>query len=247
MPDSEPSAVDTELRHWPPGTDSRPSVPLFFQAYHDAPSIYPMDEPLGAMVNQIPGFGSVAGGAGVEESSAVSEARASLVEQLWSVVNRSPGRTLAALVTFYLAIACAQAATKLLWCDELITLAIARQGSLGAIWRALAAGADPNPPLSHWLTLLSIRSFGQSARRCVCRRSCACCWRSAACGRSCAVGSVPDSRRWAYSPLWLRAASTTPTTPAPMRRLWASPWPASCFGWPPRSGVARHDSRHWQE
>jgi len=67
------------------------------------------------------------------------------------------------LAGFYLAIACAQAATKLLWTDELITLAVARQGSSAAIWRALAAGADPNPPLMHWLVLHATRSFGQSA------------------------------------------------------------------------------------
>jgi hypothetical protein len=122
-----------------------------------------MDEPLGAMVNQVLQFGPPAGVPHVSQSSEMIEARASRAQWLWSAVNRSPGWTLAALIAFYLAIACGQAATKLLWCDELITLAIARQGSMAGIWRALAAGADPNPPLSHWLTLEATRAFGRSA------------------------------------------------------------------------------------
>jgi hypothetical protein len=81
----------------------------------------------------------------------------------WSAVNRRPGWTLAALIALYLAIACGQAATKLLWGDELITLAIARQGSLAGIWHALALGADPNPPLMHWMVLAATNAFGQSA------------------------------------------------------------------------------------
>jgi hypothetical protein len=105
-----------------------------------------MDEWHGAMVNQLPRF-----------------AHKTTAERLWTAINRNPGRTLTSILAFYLAIACGQAATKLLWCDELITLAIARQGSLAAIWRALANGADPNPPLSHWLVLQSTRAFGLSA------------------------------------------------------------------------------------
>jgi 4-amino-4-deoxy-L-arabinose transferase-like glycosyltransferase len=50
---------------------------------------------------------------------------------------------------------------KLLWLDELITLHIARLGSLSAIWNALVHGADPNPPLSHLLVLGSMRLFGE--------------------------------------------------------------------------------------
>jgi len=88
---------------------------------------------------------------------------ASAFEPVWRAVNGHPARTLSALIGLYLAIGCAQAATKLLWCDELITLAIARQGSLRGIWRALAGGADPNPPLTHWLTLQATRAFGDGA------------------------------------------------------------------------------------
>ncbi len=50
---------------------------------------------------------------------------------------------------------------KMLWLDELITLHIARLGSVLAIWHALAAGADPNPPLTHLLVLLCMRIFGE--------------------------------------------------------------------------------------
>ncbi|HEX3571002.1 MAG TPA: glycosyltransferase family 39 protein [Acidobacteriaceae bacterium] len=78
-------------------------------------------------------------------------------------LNGNPILILSAILTLYLAITCIQAAHKLLWADELFTLAIARQGSLHAIWEALAAGADPNPPLSHWLVLQSTRLFGLSA------------------------------------------------------------------------------------
>ncbi len=83
--------------------------------------------------------------------------------RVWSAVNRNPGWVLGALVALYLAIACGQAATKLLWGDELITLAIARQGSFAAIWHALALGTDPNPPLMHWMVMVSIAAFGQGA------------------------------------------------------------------------------------
>src|ERR1019366_2682484 len=96
-------------------------------------------------------------------SGSVIAPAAPLAGRIWSAINRNPTCTFAALIAVYLLIACAQAATKLLWCDELIPLAIARQGSLAAIWSALAAGADPNPPLPHWLVLESIRAFGQSA------------------------------------------------------------------------------------
>ncbi len=53
-----------------------------------------------------------------------------------------------------------QAALKLLWVDELITFYIARQPGLAGIWRALATGADPNPPLMHVLVKASTAIFG---------------------------------------------------------------------------------------
>lgn len=64
------------------------------------------------------------------------------------------------LTVAYVGIVCVLSSFKLLWLDELITLHIARLGSVSAIWRALAHGADPNPPLSHLLVLASMRTFG---------------------------------------------------------------------------------------
>jgi hypothetical protein len=61
----------------------------------------------------------------------------------------------------YAAVVAVLSSVKLLWLDELITLHIARLGSVSAIWHALANGADPNPPLTHVLVLASIRIFGQ--------------------------------------------------------------------------------------
>jgi hypothetical protein len=92
-----------------------------------------------------------------------SRVKSSLTRDFWAAINRSPGRVLAALISLYLVIACAEGAGKLLWGDELITLAIARQGSFAGIWHALALGTDPNPPLMHWLVMISTDVFGQSA------------------------------------------------------------------------------------
>jgi hypothetical protein len=68
----------------------------------------------------------------------------------------------AGLIAFYLAIAVAQSSLKLLWVDELITLFVARQPGPSGIWRALAAGTDPNPPLIHLLVQLSTLALGNS-------------------------------------------------------------------------------------
>ncbi len=114
-----------------------------------------MDEPFDALVNQPQRFEPT--------SSAPTVPATPTAERIWSAINQNSAATFASLIAFYLVIACAQAVTKLLWTDELITLAIARQGSFAAIWRALAGGADPNPPLTHWLVLESTRVFGQSA------------------------------------------------------------------------------------
>jgi len=126
-----------------------------------------MDEPIGAMVNHVSRFDHAARANGGALRSHLTGSRSAtddnIPARLWSAINRSPAATLASLIALYLAIACGQAATKLLWCDELITLAIARQGSFAAIWRALAGGADPNPPFTHWLVLRSTSAFGQGA------------------------------------------------------------------------------------
>jgi 4-amino-4-deoxy-L-arabinose transferase-like glycosyltransferase len=69
--------------------------------------------------------------------------------------------TFAALTLLYVAAVSGLSSLKLLWLDELITLHIARLGSFGAIWHALARGADPNPPMTHLLVALCRRVFGE--------------------------------------------------------------------------------------
>jgi hypothetical protein len=100
---------------------------------------------------------------GPPRATTEAQTQQSTVSRLPDLLNNHPALTLGGLAVFYLVIAFAQAAHKLLWADELFTLGIAHQGSLAAIWHALAAGADPNPPLSHWLVLQSTRVFGVSA------------------------------------------------------------------------------------
>ncbi len=78
-------------------------------------------------------------------------------------IERHPIAAFAALTVFYAAAVAALSWTKLLWLDELITLHIARLGSVRAIWGALSTGADPNPPLMHTLVMLSTRAFGEHA------------------------------------------------------------------------------------
>jgi hypothetical protein len=123
-----------KLRHWPPGTDNKPSVPPFLGANRQLPQAALRygrtarrdGQPGSAIRHAIDATRKV-------ESSSVTKPHASTAERIWSAVNRNPGWTLASILALYLAVACGQAATKLLWCDELITLAIARQGSLAAI------------------------------------------------------------------------------------------------------------------
>ncbi len=75
-------------------------------------------------------------------------------------IARAPWTAFAVLTVLYAAVGIAQSHFKLLWLDELITLHIARQGSVGAIWNALAQGADPNPPVTHILVHYSRMVFG---------------------------------------------------------------------------------------
>ena len=48
------------------------------------------------------------------------------------------------------------------WYDEHFTLAVARLHSFGAMWVALKDGLDLNPPLSYWITHVSMTLFGQN-------------------------------------------------------------------------------------
>lgn len=75
-------------------------------------------------------------------------------------IERSPAAAFAALTAIYLAAVFSLSSFKLLWLDELITLHIAQLPSIGAIWSALARGADPNPPVTHILVHFSRAIFG---------------------------------------------------------------------------------------
>jgi 4-amino-4-deoxy-L-arabinose transferase-like glycosyltransferase len=77
------------------------------------------------------------------------------------LIDRHPGGAFLLLTGFYAVVVLLLSSVKLLWLDELITLHIARLGSLSAIWKALGHGADPNPPLTHLLVLASMRLFGE--------------------------------------------------------------------------------------
>ena len=75
-------------------------------------------------------------------------------------IDRSPGHAFLLFSIAYFAVVFILSSFKLLWLDELITLHIAKLGSASAIWHALARGADPNPPVTHLLVLLSQKVFG---------------------------------------------------------------------------------------
>lgn len=78
-------------------------------------------------------------------------------------IDRHPGQSLAGVLLFYLVVVLSQASLKLIWADELFTYYIAQQPGLGGVWHALAAGADPNPPVSHLLVKASTTLLGAGA------------------------------------------------------------------------------------
>src|SRR5579872_5261475 len=84
----------------------------------------------------------------------------SAASRLEACIDRSPARAFAVLSVVYFGAVVALSSLKLLWLDELITLHIARLGSVGAIWNALAQGADPNPPVTHVLVHYARLMFG---------------------------------------------------------------------------------------
>ncbi len=106
--------------------------------------------------------GSAISGAQRSSSALLSpRPRRSLRAAFW--VDRHPSLVLFALLSFYCVLVSFQASLKLLWADELITLALAMQPGIPGVWRALVAGADPNPPLIHLLVQASIHIFGRGA------------------------------------------------------------------------------------
>jgi hypothetical protein len=66
----------------------------------------------------------------------------------------------AGIAVLFLCVTLVQSYFKLLWGDEFVTFWIGQQRSFAGIWRALEAGADPNPPLMHILNWWSTRQFG---------------------------------------------------------------------------------------
>ena len=76
------------------------------------------------------------------------------------LIQRSPWGAFSILTLLFVAAVVVLSGFKLLWLDELITLHIARQGSIAAIWDSLAQGADPNPPITHILVHESRLAFG---------------------------------------------------------------------------------------
>ncbi len=75
-------------------------------------------------------------------------------------IDLHPFQSFALLSLFYFATTAVLSSLKLLWLDELITVNMARLGSFRAIWQALSAGADPNPPFTHFAVLAFSRVFG---------------------------------------------------------------------------------------
>ncbi len=67
------------------------------------------------------------------------------------------------LAILFLCIVLSQAYVKLLWGDEFVTFWIGQQHGTTGIWRALASGADPNPPLMHLFNAWSTSLFGSTS------------------------------------------------------------------------------------
>jgi hypothetical protein len=77
-------------------------------------------------------------------------------------LDRRVGLYLAAFSAVFLILSCMQAATKLMWFDELDTFYHASLPGPGAIYDALKLGADANPPLYPLLTSYFFELWGRS-------------------------------------------------------------------------------------
>ncbi len=91
------------------------------------------------------------------------ESLAQRAERLQSTLSAHPYRVFLSFTVLYFALTVLLSAIKVYWFDELITVYIVRAHSLRAIWQALLAGVDQNPPLNHVLTLPLNRLFGSNA------------------------------------------------------------------------------------
>jgi hypothetical protein len=76
-------------------------------------------------------------------------------------IRSAPWRAFLALTALYVVTVAVLSHLKLLWLDELITLQVARLGSVTAIWHALTLVADPNPPVTHILVHFCRSLFGE--------------------------------------------------------------------------------------
>jgi hypothetical protein len=75
-------------------------------------------------------------------------------------LDAHPVRAFAVLTALYFVVVFTQSSFKLMWLDELITFHLARLNSLHDLWNALAAGADPNPPITYILVHWCRQIFG---------------------------------------------------------------------------------------
>ena len=100
-------------------------------------------------------------GSAVEETTARKPRTASVSSRMARAVDAAPVRCFAVLTLFYFICTFTLSSMKLLWLDELITLHLARIGSVAGIWQALSQGADPNPPVTHILVHASRKLFGE--------------------------------------------------------------------------------------
>lgn len=78
------------------------------------------------------------------------------------MIDRFPRLFLTLVTAAYFCAATAAATQKALWFDELFTFHVARLGGWGAIWNALAQGADNHPPLDYWVRHVFLSAFGDS-------------------------------------------------------------------------------------
>lgn len=99
----------------------------------------------------------------IESHSTLISRWSAASQEIVDSFEHHPRRVLVGISLLYFALTIPLALIKLLWADEFITYYIAKLNSLPAIWDALSLGADPNPPGTHLLTMLSMRLFGDSA------------------------------------------------------------------------------------
>lgn len=84
------------------------------------------------------------------------------IDALNRLLRSGPRLLLWTLAVVLPAMALSTSAARPLWYDELYTYYVAREPSIGAVFTALLAGADTNPPVDYLLRHLSLRAFGDT-------------------------------------------------------------------------------------